>query len=232
MKIHPLECRTCLNRKNSLFTYCIPEELESLDLRKKSNIYKKGDILFSEGSFPLGVYCINSGSVKIVKKNNDGKEQIIRLAKPGDLIGYRSLLAGTKYSASAVLFEDSVACFIPGDLFEKLLRGNEFLEFQLIKKLSAALGEAEGRIAMMTLKPVKERLAEILLLLDKLYSQGNNGVWFTVSRDDLGSLVGTAKETGIRLLTELKEENIIETRGSKIRILDKEKLLHISHLHD
>jgi CRP-like cAMP-binding protein len=103
----------------------------------------------------------------------------------------------------------------------------------MIKMLSFALGDAESALAQLALKPVRERLAEALLLLLKVYGN-NEQTPFTISltRDDLASLVGTAKETAIRFLSEFKEEGLVTTQGSAITIIDADKLLKISHMYD
>lgn len=232
MKICAPDCNDCLNKNNSIFNNTCLDELKVLDKRKTGHLFKKGHLLFQEGVTPLGIFCIHSGKVKIVKKNNEGKEQIVRIAYPGTIIGFRSILANSPYSASAKILEDSVICFIPRDDFENLVQGKNNVKFELIKRLSVTLGEAEEKIAAMSLKPVRERLAEALLSLNKIYNSDTSGNYFSVSREDIGSLVGTAKETAIRIMAEFKENKIIQTQGSKIKILDMNKLVRISHLHD
>lgn len=232
MKFKVPDCKNCLNRKNSIFSLCCEDELDELDVSKTGHLYPKGHVLFQERSKPFGLYCLHKGKVKISKRNDQGKEQIIRLAKPGDPIGYRSLIANSPYSASATVLEESIICFIPNDYFQKLLKKNHLVESNLLLLLSNALGEAEEKMAGLALKPVKERLAETLLLLNRIYNPANEDKWFSISREDLGSMAGTAKETAIRILSEFKDENIIKSQGSKIRIVDYQKLFKISHLSD
>ncbi|MDX5346181.1 MAG: Crp/Fnr family transcriptional regulator [Hymenobacteraceae bacterium] len=233
MKFTPPDCEQCKSRNESLFNCCQTAELASMSQSKSCHIYKKGQVVFNEGSKPHGLYCINSGKIKITKQGSDGKEQIIRLAKPGDVIGYRALMAETAYSASAVSLEDAVVCFIPKPEFEKLIDSNIHFSNGLMKLLSKTLGEAEEKMVNMAYKPVRERLAEALLLLQKTYQSKTEDMFtISISREDLASIVGTAKETTIRLLSDFKEEGIITTKGSSITILDKEKLYKISHLYD
>ncbi|WP_299699625.1 Crp/Fnr family transcriptional regulator [uncultured Pontibacter sp.] len=208
--------------------------MSHLSETKSCFAYKKGQLIFHEGGKPTGLFCINSGKIKIAKLGSDGKEQIVRLAKPGDVIGYRALMADSNYSASAVALEDAVICFIPRSQFLELISQNVDFASGLMKLISNALGEAEERMVQMAYKPVRERLAEALLLLQKTYKQSEGEDQFTISisREDLASIVGTAKETTIRLLSEFKEEGLIITKGSSITILDQEKLYKISHLYD
>lgn len=213
---------------------CNQSELESVSATKSCFTFRKGQIIFHEGGKPSGLYCINSGKVKVAKMGSDGKEQIVRLAKPGDIIGYRALMADTNYSASAVALDDAVVCFVPKSQFLELISHNVAFSGGLMKLLSTALGDAEERMVQMAYKPVRERLAEALLLLRKTYqpADGTDNFTISISREDLASIVGTAKETTIRLLSEFKDEKLITTKGSSITILDADKLYSICHLYD
>jgi CRP/FNR family transcriptional regulator, polysaccharide utilization system transcription regulator len=233
MKLQSPSCENCVCRKFSLLDTCHHEELVHLDHTKTSSLYKKGQVIFHEGTRPLGIFCVNSGKVKITKSNSEGKEQIIRLGKQGDVMGYRALMADSKYSASAVAMEDSMVCFIPKEEFNNLILKNARFGQGLMKLLSDALGNAEDRMAKMAMKPVRERLAEALLLLHQTYKQNDEAVFsIAISREDLANIVGTAKETAIRFLSEFKDEKIISTQGSQIKIIDLDKLVKISSLYD
>lgn len=234
MKFSAPDCQNCATRKYSLLGCCKGDELEDVSATKSCFTFKKGQVIFHEGTRPSGLHCISSGKVKVSKMGSDGKEQIIRLAKPGDVVGYRALMADTNYSASAVALDDAVVCFIPKSQFLELIATNNDFSSGLMKLFSKALGEAEERMVQMAYKPVRERLAEALLLLQKTYQQQEEADTFTIaiSREDLASIVGTAKETTIRLLSEFKDEKIITTKGSSITILDPDKLFKICHLYD
>ncbi|MEJ8756671.1 Crp/Fnr family transcriptional regulator [Pontibacter sp. H259] len=229
------DCQNCISRKHSLLGCCKGNELEDLSATKSCFTFKKGQVIFHEGTRPSGLHCINSGKVKVSKMGSDGKEQIVRLAKPGDVVGYRALMADTNYSASAIALDDAVVCFIPKSQFLDLIATNIEFSSGLMKLFSKALGEAEERMVQMAYKPVRERLAEALLLLQKTYQlqqEVEDKFTISISREDLASIVGTAKETTIRLLSDFKDENIITTKGSSITILDPDKLFKICHLYD
>ena len=99
-------CQHCAQRFASALCKAKSEYLNEINNQKVCNTYKKGQTLFNEGSYPFGVYCINDGKVKLAHLGDDGKEQIIRLLKGGDVVGYRALLSGERYSATAVALED------------------------------------------------------------------------------------------------------------------------------
>jgi CRP/FNR family transcriptional regulator len=170
--------------------------------------------------------------VKVVHVGNDGKEQIVRLLINGNLIGYRALLGGEKYTANAVAIEESRLCFIPKDTFLKAIETNSNLSTQIIKLLATELGHAEQTITDLAQKPVRERMAEALLLLKEKYGCEADGATINVvlSREDIASLVGTVTETAIRLLASYKKSRIVEFVGKKIKIVDMPGLIRSANI--
>lgn len=227
-------CQHCPNRKGPLMGCCQVEELDFISSNKTSQSYQKGQRIFYEGAPALGVYCVNQGKIKITKSGGDGKEQIIRLAKDGDVLGIRSLLTAVKYSTSAVALDNCVVCFIPRSDFFRVWQSNLQFSASLMQLMAKALGEAEMQMLHLAYKPVRERLAEALLLLYHTFRKEGEALPFSmnISREDLASLVGTAKETAIRLLSEFKEAGIVATRGSQITILKESNLSQIASLYD
>lgn len=219
----------CGSRKGSLFSDITPEELESLDLHKTCILYKKGQTLFYEGTRPMGLFCINTGKVKIFKITSDGKEQILHLTKPGDFIGYRALISEEFYSSSATVIEEAAICYIPKADFLKLLNSNPLFFKKMIKKLSDDLGVMEQRLVTIAQKSVRERLAATLLMLKETYGMEGEAkstlIDIALSREDLANIIGTATETVIRLLSEFKNQELISLQGKKIKVLDSQGLL-------
>lgn len=227
------DCQHCKSRSNSLFHFCHLEELEEVNMNKSCTNFKRGQIMFQEGSKPQGIYCINSGKIKVYKYASDGKEQIIRIAKPGDFVGYSSLLTGQHYPVSAAALEDSTVCMVPKEQIMGLFQDNSNFSEGLINILCSTIETSYEKMADLAYKPVKGRMAEALLLLNQTYTSDENpeGI-VAITREDLASLVGTVKETAIRVLKEFKDENLITTDKTKIILLDKNGLNRISRLYD
>lgn len=196
--------------------------------------YKKGQVIFNEGGHPLGLFCINDGKVKIERSGIDGKEQIVRMAKGGDVLGYRALLSSERYNATAVALDDTDVCFIPRDPFFNVLKTNPRLSLDIIKMLSTELRKAEESITDLAQKPVRERMAEALLFLKETYGFEEDGATLNVvlSREDIANLVGTATETAIRLLSEFKKDGIVLSVGKKLKITDNEKLVKTANIYN
>jgi CRP-like cAMP-binding protein len=228
-------CNLCAARVHSVLRDLPTDELKTVATTKASNFYRKGQIIFSEGSTPIGLFCIHAGKAKLFRTGDEGKDQIIRFAKGGDVLGYRSLLSGEPYSASAAAIEDSVVCCIPGATFFETLKKDGNFSMRLMQLLTGDLRNAQNQIVNLAQKPVRERLVETLLILKEIYGTengDNSPINVKLSRDELAAVVGTATETLVRTLAELKKENLIATDKKKIRILDVRGLVRAGNLQD
>ncbi len=233
-RVNRTDCADCESRGKSVFCDLHKEELDYLNEEKGCAVYKKGQIVFNAGAYPHGLFCVKEGKIKIFRIGDEGKEQIVRLAKGGDILGYRALLSGDKYASGAEALEDSKICFIPQKAFLTLVDGNGILSMQLMKLLSKDLKNAEHRMIDLAQKPVRERVAEALLYLKNTYGFEDDGITISVSmsREDIANIVGTATETAIRLLSEFKHDNVIALNGKRISILNTQELLKVANVYD
>ena len=201
-----------------------------MNSREKLN-FKKGDLIFEDGADSKGVYFVEKGTAKLSKSGVYGKDQILRFIKEGDLIGYRSLLIGEKMQAKAEAMTDVEIVFVPGDVFINLLRTDSKLSFAMLQKIAYELGESSNTITFLAQKTVRERLAEILLLLEqKLGTDPEGFIKISLTREEIANLIGTATESAIRLISEFKQDKLIETEGRNIKILSHEKLIKLAHV--
>lgn len=224
-------CENCPLRHKNVFKHLTKEEINNITSDKSCNFYKRGNILYNEGNRGNGVYCVNKGVIKLYKTGLDGKEQIIRFAKPGDIIGYRSILSNEPACTSAKAIEDSVLCFISAKTILNKVRKNPDFSLELIKLSCKELGEANKFILDIAQKTVRERLAEVLLILKDSFGLDENSVLqVTLTREELANIVGTATESVIRLLSEFKADKLIELNGRRIKILNVKKLDKISNI--
>ena len=195
---------------------------------------KKGQFIYCEGSTPLGAHFVNKGKVKISRIGSDGKEQIMRIATPGEMLSYTDLISNTRYTTSAKALEDGSLLFIPKQDFWNTMKEQNKLYEQFVQMLSKDLTEAEERITDLAYKPVRGRLADALVSLAKKFNKnehlGNMSIHIT--RSDLACFVGTAKETVNRLVSEFRKEQIITTEGTRINIVNLQKLKSISRLYE
>jgi CRP-like cAMP-binding protein len=229
-----VNCENCQSVERGIFCDLEQAALADVSHNKVMNSYKKGQTIFFQGNPPFGLYCIAQGKIKVSKVGNDGKESIIRIAGPGDVLGHRSLFSKENYSATATVIEDAAICFLDKNYIYGALKTDPTIALNLIQKLSKDMGAAETRNASMSQKSARERLAELFLTFMKNYGQeesdGRVRLDIKLNRDEIASIVGTAHETIIRLISEFKEEGILEQEGKVIFICDEEKLLDFANL--
>ena len=236
----PLNCQQCPHYQHSLLGACQHTELSLIAGSKQHQFYAKGQYIFQAGARVSGLYCVFQGKVKVSKLSADGKEQIIRLAREGDVLAYRSLMSGDTCTTTATALTDCVVCLVPRPDFFSLLEQNPQFSHSLLRLMAQNLGEAEERLLHTAYKPVRERLAEALLLLHQVFEPAPAAepaprkVAFSipVSREDLAALTGTTKETASRLLSDFRHEGMVTTQGSRITIRQLEKLSQLASLYD
>lgn len=225
-----LYCKDCICTENSIFKSLSKEDLNIIDHSKIFNSYKKGDVLYREGNRILGCYCVRSGILKIYKTGIDEKEQIIAFARKGDITGYRSVLSNEPACTTAEVIDDATICFIPSDIIFSLVKRNSDFALSLMQISCKELNQANSYIKDIAQKTVRERLAEILIMLDTTFGTDNEGyLQITLTREELANIVGTATESVIRLLSDLKAEKVISILGKRIKINDKKLLNKISN---
>jgi CRP/FNR family transcriptional regulator, polysaccharide utilization system transcription regulator len=228
------DCTSCNSLNKSFFAHLSKNDLFDISEKKSTVSYKKGQTIFTAGTRPNGIYCMKKGKIKLYKIGPYGKEQIIRFVLPGDTFGMRSVLCDKNYTATAVTIEDSTVCFIHKNEFQSLLMKYPAINSQIISTLSQMLEDSQNKVTSLAQKPVRERLAETLITLNKIFQEENtssetNSV-ITLTRQDLANLVGTATETIIRLLSEFKSENMISIKGRKITIIDPKSITRVANL--
>jgi CRP/FNR family transcriptional regulator len=227
-------CATCDTRDRSVFCELVPRELEEIASAKATKNLDRGDMLFFDGDRPSGIYCVSEGTIKIFKMGRDGREQILRLARPGDVIGYRALLSGDAHSSSAAAMDGAQVCFVPRAVFFSLIEHSPATASRVLALLSAELRKAEDRMVDMAQRPVRERVAETLLLLKESGGVDEDGKTLNIriTRAEIGSIVGAATESVIRLLAEFKKEGLVEFVGRRIAIMDHQALLAAAQVDD
>lgn len=227
-------CELCQSRKFSLFEGLSEEHLCNLSGHKNLISHKKGQMLYYENTRPLGVFCINSGIVKVFKTASNGKEQIISLAQKGDFLGFASLLGEDNYSNSATIIEDALICFVPKETFLDIIAKDNNFHRRLISALCQTLGGMEEQLTDASHKTIRERLAFTLVKLCDSYGVEQGGgriIDIILSREEIAGLVGTSAEPIIRLLSEFKKDNLIRLDGKKIIVLDEKGLIKLADFY-
>ncbi len=229
LKKNETSCEHCPSLSKGVFCSLANNELKEVSDHKVTNVYKKGQTLFVQGNHPFGLYCISTGNIKVTKIGTDGKESIVRIATAGDVLGHRSLFTNQYYSATATALEDTKVCFLDKKFIMKVIQEKPSVSMNVIEKLSTDMGAAENKLSSLHQKNVRERLAELLLLLKESHGvTGDDGrtlINLKLTREEMATMIGTANETLIRFISEFKEAGLIEQEGKKIFILNEKDLI-------
>lgn len=201
------------------------EGLKSLYKNKTGKLYRKKEVLFHEGDFAGCIFYIEKGRIKSFKTNTEGKEFTTALFRTGDFIGHVALIKEIEHPYSAMAMEDSIVHRINKEDFNTLLYNNREVAMAFIRLLSGSVVEKQESLLNLAYNSVRKRVANGLLMLQEKYNENNPGNFsIAIPREDLASIVGTSTESVIRVLSDFKEENLIEVKGSNIRLLNADKL--------
>lgn len=219
------KCEQCIVREFSSLKALNKDELLKIANCKSSYTIKKGEPIFEEGENVNGIFCVKDGVCKLSKLSANGKDQIVKLVTKGELLGQRSMISDEPVNLSAIALEDMEVCFIPKTEIMGLFTQNNAFSMNVMKTICGDLKEADEHMVDMAQKTVKERLAATLLYLHSNFGVNTDGTLkLQLSREELASIIGTATESCIRLLSDFNKSGLIEIKGKKITLKDLPKL--------
>ena len=219
------KCEQCIVREFSAIKALNKDELLKIADCKTSYTVKKGETVFDEGDALNGIYCIKDGICKLSKLSDNGKDQIVKLVKKGELLGQRSLISEESTNLSAVAVEDMQVCFIPKQEILQFFNENNQFSLNMMKSVCGDLKDADDNMVNLAQKTVKQRLAETLLKLESDFGiQEDGSLKIQLSREEIAGMIGTATESCIRLLSEFNKEGWISLQGKKITLSNKKEL--------
>lgn len=221
-------CAQCPNDQCFIRKYCTAEWQQKISTAKYQFVQKQGQYIFIEGNPVFGIYFIKEGKVKVTASGIHQKEQIVRLAMDGHILGHRGL-GNNFYPVSAVALEDSSLCFIENKLFQEALMANPKLTYGMMIFYSQELKKAEVRMKNMAQMNVREKTADAILFIKDAFglNPDNHTLNVTISREEIADLAGTSVGQIIHNLTDFEKEELIAKKGKKILILDDKKLTGI-----
>jgi CRP-like cAMP-binding protein/CheY-like chemotaxis protein len=195
--------------------------IEDLMVGQKLKSYKKKAIVFDEGESASSLYFVKSGQIKVFKAHPDGKELIVSIHKPGDYFGFEAILQAEPYTESAIALEDTELNLIPKTDFLTIIYGHVDIAKSFITLLCNKVKEKETQLLHLAYNSIRQRTAEALLKLHSLKTSDAN---LAIAREDLAKMVGTATESVIRVLSDFKDEGLIDIISGKISIKQAGKL--------
>ncbi len=205
---------------------------EILNSNLVTSNFKAGQPIFKEGDKPKGIYRVKKGKVKKFTQTNFGTQHIFYICKENEYLGYHALLSEEFYPDSAIALIDAQVDFIPENDFRKAINTSHELSQRLLKNLSHEFGVFINATKLLAKYTVRERTALNLLILESKYENScTTETEIIIHRDDLANMVGTAKESVVRMLKDFKEDELISTKRSSIFIKDYEGLVKVTNFH-
>ena len=221
-------CLSCKMRGEHLFCDLPGAALQTFETMKYATAYPKGAVLFVEGQAPRGVFVLCKGRVKLSICASDGKTLILKIAEPGEVLGLSATVSNAPYELTAETCDPCQVNFVKREDFQRLLKQHSDaclrVAEQLADKYNAACREAR---AIGLPHSATEKLAKLLLELsahDGGAAKAEPHVKLALSHDEMAQMIGTSRETVTRLLSDLKKRQIVEKKGSTLRIRNKAAL--------
>lgn len=223
---NPKKMQDNIGNIDTLFNYNNAKiKMKSLYNQEDIQIFSAKESLYHTGGIPNAFYWLKKGMIKTYMINEQGKELITGLYGPGDLVGLIDLFGSNTYVENAKFIDDGMCVMISRKNFLQAIITDRDIAMYIYSKLNFSVNIRKERLLYMAYNSVRKRTADCLIWLCHIYNKENKYPFhINFSREDLASLVGTAKESVIRMLSNFKEEGIIETHSSELVILDRGKL--------
>jgi CRP-like cAMP-binding protein len=216
---HCCESSVCCIEHVPIFAGLSRDEMLEIAEIASSRSYEKGEMIYSAGDKGGTLFVIHTGLVKLFRLNENGKEQVLRLVKPGEFFGELSLFSPLSLTDYAQVLEAVTMCVLQGERLKELMAKYPSIAFKVLDVLSRRLEEAENRIETISLNPVTRRVTEALLE----FSNGKEEFLLPMSKGDLASQLGMSQETLSRKLAALQEEGLIMLKGHRKIIIKNRK---------
>lgn len=228
-------CDGC-NNTSCLIKNCSPEWIEKISMQKNTPHYPKGQYIFFEGSLVMGAYFIKKGNVKVISSNTSGKEQTVRLAKAGHMLGHTAF-GLEKYSVGAVTLQDSEICFVDNNTLQNAFLENPKFTIEVMRFYSRELRKSEIRTKCLALMNNEEKVMLGLLYIADTFSEtASNQVEIHLSRQEIAQIIGTNPEQVSRVISNLKKDNLLDTKERTIILKDisclKSNISHYSFANE
>jgi CRP-like cAMP-binding protein len=218
------ECSTCQNENCFIKRNCLTTVGEAFVKQKITFACKKGQQFIIEGSPVQGLFFIYKGKAKITQTGINGREQIVRFSKEGEIIGHRGFAIGEQYHISAEALEDTIVCNFSNRIMFDMLKDIPELTFDMMLFYAKELNTSETKVRKIAQMTVRERVVDTLLYLDRKFGQTKELLNLQLTRREIADFSGTTEEQVIRILSILKKEGLIRSLGRKIGITNIQKM--------
>ncbi|WP_163714459.1 Crp/Fnr family transcriptional regulator [Mangrovibacterium lignilyticum] len=221
---HRIDCLSCANTDCLIKKHSKDPGIEPYLAKKVSIPCRKSQNIIIEGSPIHGLYFVYSGKVKVLTTGINGREQILRLAKEGEMLGQRGFNTHQYYPIGASALEDSIVCNFPLDVMKEMLLNIPQLAYDFISFYAEELHRSETKVRMFAHMTVREKVIDALMYINRKFGQKKSYINLALSRKEIADFAGTTEEQVIRVLSTLKKEGLILLSGKKIGVPDTDLL--------
>ncbi len=212
-------CFNCTNERCLIKKNISSEMVSTFASQRKEIQCKKGQQFIMEGASVTGLFFVLKGKVKVLRTGLHGKEQIVRFAKEGEIIGHRGFGTEESYPISAIALEDCTLCYFSKEHLQQVLRTEPTFTYDLMLFYANELNKSEVKVKSLSQMTVRERVIDTLLYVNRKFGQHNGFISVLLSRREYADYAGTTEEQVIRVFSALRKENLITTRGKRIGIV-------------
>ncbi|MGB2129560.1 MAG: Crp/Fnr family transcriptional regulator [Flavicella sp.] len=215
------ECNTCTNTNCLIHKNLEIVNIDKFIAEKHSVKCKKNQQFILEGAPAHGLFFVKNGKVKVVKTGIYGREQIVRFAHDGEIIGHRGFGSKKKYPIGAVALEDSILCNFTNEVLAKMLKDVPELTYELMLFYAEELNRSETKVRKFAQMSVREKVIDAFLYIFRKFGQDTEGFFnIQLPRKDYADFAGTTEEQVIRIISSLKKENLLKSKGKRLGIVD------------
>lgn len=223
--MQPESCITCKKRHADWFCNLSPQALVEFDVLGMHMAVPPGGTLFFEAQSARSVYILCTGHVKLTTSSKDGKTLLVRIAKPGDVLGLSAAISATPYEVTAQALDPvQVKSFQRHDFLhfiEHHIEGSMGAAKMLNKDYRDALSDA---IRLALSGSIPGRVARLFLEIVAGQNEPKPSFTMAFTHENLATMLGTTRESVTRVLNELKRKEIIAIKGTSMTILRKDAL--------
>lgn len=221
------DCRSCAVRELALFSNLNEEDFALIHAPIDDLAYRVGQTIFHEGEEAGSIFTLRSGMLKLSRITGDGRRRILRLLRPGDVVGLEALATG-RYDSEAATLTDATLCRIPTEVVHRLNQQSPRMHAGLLNKWQKALREADDWLASINFGTARQRVCQFIL---KMRHVTDPGITTLFSREDMGAMMDLKLETVSREVSALVKAGIIQPidkQGRLYRIVDESMLLPLA----
>ena len=185
-----------------------------------------------EGAPVNGLFFVLKGKIKVFRTGINGREQIVRFAKEGEIIGHRGFGTEEHYSIGAIALEDTLLCYFSKNNLQEALLSNSKFAYDFMLFYANELNKSESKVKTISQMTVRERVIDTLLYIHRKFGSVRGFLNLPLSRKEYADYAGTTEEQVIRIFSTLKREKLITANGRRIGIVDVQVLKNEINEHN